>query len=254
MTCRRRRSLKFDPAGVDPETAALSVGSRWELGEVPIGHMVHLLEAHGVRVFSLAGECREIDAFSFWRDGTPFVCLNMMKTAEHAIFDAAHELGHLVMHRGHSTPRGREEEQEANSFASSFLMPRSDVLSVAPRFPGLKDIVRAKARWRVSAAALSYRLHKLGIISDWHYRELCIELSRAGRHREPNPITRERSQLLEKAFAVMRAEGVKRSDVAADLHLHQRDLNAMVFGLVVSSIDGAGKGASNVGAATLRLL
>lgn len=106
---------ELDPSVVDAEAAALLVRAKWGLGIKPVSNMVHLLEAHGVRVFSLAEDSREVDAFSFWHRGTPFVCLNTMKTPEHGVFDCAHELGHLVMHRGHSTPRGREEEQEAHS-------------------------------------------------------------------------------------------------------------------------------------------
>lgn len=245
----------IDPTITDPEAAALVTRSHWRLGAAPIPNMIHLLEAHGIRVFSLAEECHEVDAFSFWSGEVPFVCLNTMKTAEHSVFDAAHELGHLILHRGHGTPRGRQEEQEANAFAASFLMPRSDVLAAAPRFPGIADISQAKIRWRVSAAALSYRMHKLGMLTDWHYRELCIELGRIRRrNREPNPIQRERSQLLQKAFSGLRAEGVKRGDVAAALYLHQPDLDALVFGLVMSSLDGGGKKTATKEPVVLRLI
>ena len=231
---------EVDLAITDPESAAMLTRSYWGLGTAPIPNMIHLVEAHGVRVFSLAEECHEVDAFSFWSEGVPIVCLNTMKTAEHSVFDVAHELGHLVLHRGHGSPRGREEEQEANAFASSFLMPRSDVLAVAPRFPGLADLDEAKSRWRVSTAALNYRMHKMELLSDWHYRELCIELARRGRAREVNPIQRESSQLLQKAFAALRAEGVRRSDIASALSLYPTDLDSLVFGLVMSALDGGG--------------
>lgn len=39
----------------DPETAAEMVRTRWELGNAPAPNMVHLLEAHGVRVFPPTG-------------------------------------------------------------------------------------------------------------------------------------------------------------------------------------------------------
>ena len=55
--------------------------------------MLHVLEAKGVRVFSLAENTRNVDAFSSWREERPFVFLNMQKTAERSRFDAAHELG-----------------------------------------------------------------------------------------------------------------------------------------------------------------
>jgi len=40
--------------GVEPETAAEMLRQKWSLGQRPIKNMIHLVEAHGVRVFSLA--------------------------------------------------------------------------------------------------------------------------------------------------------------------------------------------------------
>jgi Zn-dependent peptidase ImmA (M78 family) len=59
---------------------------------------------------------------SIWRSETPYVFLNTMKPSEHSWHDAAHELGHLVMHK-HGGPRGRAAEEQANHFAAALLMP-----------------------------------------------------------------------------------------------------------------------------------
>ena len=59
--------------GVDPEVAAMSVRAEWGAGERPIGNMIHLLEAQGVRFFCLVEECAAVDAFSFWSGETPYV-------------------------------------------------------------------------------------------------------------------------------------------------------------------------------------
>ncbi len=231
-----------DPAVRDAEAAAELIRVQWGLGLSPLPNLIHMMELHGVRVFSLAEECREVDAFSFWHhNGTPFVCLNTTKTAERNRFDAAHELGHLVMHRGHDSPRGRQEEAQADAFASALLMPRTDVAAAVPRMPTFADLVRLKKRWNVSVAALNYRLHKIGLTSDWHYRAMCIEISRYGPREEPNPGPREQSQLLDKAFTALRADGITRKLIAAALHVHSDDLDALVFGLVMSSIDGDAK-------------
>lgn len=232
---------ELDRGIIDPESAAEFVRSEWGLGSVPVGNLVHLLEARGVRLFSLADDCREVDAFSFWWRGTPVVSLNARKTAERTRFDAAHELGHLVLHRDGGSPRGRTEEHEANLFASAFLIPEADARQCAPRFPSWGDLVDAKARWRVSVAALNYRMHQLGMLSDWHYRELCIEIARFGREREPNGCSPEHSQVLAKAFQALRSEGVSRSDVARDLFLYPDELEAHVAGLMTVSIDGGGE-------------
>jgi Zn-dependent peptidase ImmA (M78 family)/transcriptional regulator with XRE-family HTH domain len=230
----------LDPGLINPEGAAAYVRAQWGLGDAPISNVLHVLEAHGVRVFALAAECREVDAFSFWREEscTPFIVVGTHKTPERQVFDLAHELGHLVMHRDHRAPRGRIEEREADAFASSFLMPKADVAAVAPRFPNLEDLIEAKTRWRVSVAALNYRLHHLGMISDWHYRSLCIEIAKLGRDREPNSIPREQSQVLTKALASLRSEGIWRGDIARDLRLPPSEIESMLSGLVMSAMEG----------------
>src|ERR1700742_2303507 len=142
--------------------------------------MIKLLESKGVRVFSLAENTKTVDAFSSWRNEIPYIFLNTFKSAERSRMDAAHELGHLVLHK-HGGPRqGRDAEAEANSFASSFLMPQADVRSRLPFVAKLDDLVVAKKRWGVSVAALAYRLHKLGVLSAWQYRTFCIQINQRG--------------------------------------------------------------------------
>ncbi len=52
--------------GFEPEGAAQALRAEWGLGERPITNTVHLLEVHGVRVFSLPVESKKVDAFSLW--------------------------------------------------------------------------------------------------------------------------------------------------------------------------------------------
>jgi Zn-dependent peptidase ImmA (M78 family)/DNA-binding XRE family transcriptional regulator len=229
--------------GLSPEAAADAIRADWQLGVRPIRNMVHLLEQHGVRVFSLAEQCREVDAFSLWRDGKPFVFLNTMKSAERSRFDAAHELGHLALHR-HGGPncRGREAEREADMFASAFLMPRASVLAVAPRFPSLQRLIELKKQWSVSVSALAHRLHAIELLTEWHYRTLMVEISALGyRSVEPNPGGRETSQVLNKVFAALRNNGVTRTSLASELGVQPRDLDALVFGLSFVALPGARK-------------
>lgn len=225
-----------------PESAADALRSHWQRGERPIRNMVHLLEMKGVRVFSLPEESRDVDAFSLWHDGKPFIFLNTMKSGERGRFDAAHELGHLVLHR-HGAPQGREAEHEADGFASAFLMPRGAVLAAAPAYIDVDRLIRLKANWDVSVAALAHRLHGVGVLSDWVYRNLCIEIAQRGyRTKEPNGIERETSQLLDKVLRSLRDDGVSRSSIAAALHLPTSEVEGLVFGLVMSAIEGGGDG------------
>lgn len=224
----------------DPETAAISLRHEWGLGEKAIRNMIHLLESKGVRVFSME-ESTDVDAFSLWRDAIPFVFLNTQKSAEHSRFDAAHELGHLVLHR-EAGVHGKQAEREANQFASAFLMPRSGVLGCAPVFPSLRALIDLKKQWIVSVSALAYRLHSLNVISDWHYRTLCIEISQRGyRTSEPEEVAPEMSLILGKVFQILRSEGITKGDVARDINFGAEDLDKVVFGLVVTSLAGGGQ-------------
>jgi len=225
-----------------PERAAEYVRARWGIGEMhPAPNMVHLLEAHGVRVFSLPPEYSDVDAFSMWRRGTPFVFLNMLKSGERGRFDAAHELGHLVLHGGHdNSDWSRDCEREANLFASTFLMPRASIRSKMPSNPTTDQILRAKKHWRVAAVALAYRLSDLSMLSEWSYRRILIELGQMGyRTGEPSGIQRETSQLLEKVFKGLRSQGHSPQLLAKELHTTTAELTKYVFGLVMAAVDQA---------------
>lgn len=231
----------------DPEAAAEAVREEWGLGQKRAPNLVHLLEKHGVRVYSLAEDCKEVDAFSFWRDGAPYVFLNTMKTGQHSRMDAAHELGHLVLHAW-GGPRGRKAEDEAKAFGSAFLMPRRSMLAEAPRPGNVRQIIAAKQKWDVSAMALAYRMAKVGILSDWQARAVYSQLGQLGyRSGEPDglPMTRETSQVLAKVFDALRAEGISRATVARDLSISLNELNAAIFGLVLTSLSGSGDPASH---------
>jgi Zn-dependent peptidase ImmA (M78 family)/DNA-binding XRE family transcriptional regulator len=216
-----------------PEMAAISLRQYWGLGERPIKNMVHLLEAKGVRVFSLVEDALEVDAFSTWHEGKPFCFLNTVKSSERSRFDAAHELGHLILHK-HAAPSGQKAEKDADAFASSFLMPSSTILAACPKVPTLSNLIKLKQNWIVSVAALAYRLHSVKMLSDWNYRLLCIEIAQKGyRRKEPESSTRETSQIFEKVFQALRKEGITKSSVAKELKIGIDELERLVFGLAI---------------------
>lgn len=231
-----------DLRGMKPEAAADALRAEWGLGLLAIGNLTNLLELHGVRLYSLAGESgaigtREVDAFSFWWGDSPFIFLNPHKTSERSRFDAAHELGHLVLHR-HGAPSGRPAEAEANSFASAFLMPKPQVIARAPRLATAAAVIEAKQHWGVSAMALTYRMNELGLLKDWHYRKLCIEFRSRFGSTEPNEMPRETSQLLGKVLAALRDDGFSRSIIARGMNLQVRDLETLFYGLVLTVVQG----------------
>lgn len=222
--------LDLDSAN-DPSAAARSLRQYWSIGERPIGNMVKLLETKGVRVFSLAENTKNVDAFSCWRNGEPYVFLNTFKTTERSRFDAAHELGHLVLHKHGGPKQGRSAEHEAHLFAASFLMPQDDVLATIPYVAGLDGIVRSKARWGVSAAALAYRLHKLNVLTDWQHRTFCIQINRRYGSNEPNGLPPERSTVWQMVLTELWKEGVTKARIALELGIPPDELENLLFGL-----------------------
>lgn len=211
---------------VDPATAALFIRSAWALGDGPLPNLIHLMEAHGVRVFSLTDDCAALDAFSFWYDGAPFVFLTHHKSPERGRWDGAHELGHLVLHQG--APKGRETEAEADAFAAEFLMPERALEDSAP-FPSLGDVRREKLIWRVSAVSYIRRLHQLGLVTERQYKSLVIEASQAGYRRREGDIDHETSQLATKVLAMLREDGVTVTNIAADLAVATGEVRGLMF-------------------------
>ncbi|MBF6328748.1 XRE family transcriptional regulator [Nocardia transvalensis] len=230
----------------DPELAADTLRARWDLGTGPIKQLLPVMELHGVRVMSIASDFRDVDAFSFYHRGTPFVFLDTSKTAERLRFDAAHELGHLCLHGEHAVPHGREAETAANQFAAALLMPRRDVLALGLHNPSVREIIRAKSRWRVSATALAGRLHSLGLMTDWTYRSALVELSKRGfRSAEPgSKLAHESSQVMGKVLAALRGQGFTIRKIAAEFGLPSDGLTEYLFGLTITQHAGDGAGAS----------
>ena len=229
-------------SGHDPEAAAEVTRARWGLGERPVGNVLHLLESRGARIYSLTSENAELDAYSLYWHGRPFIFLATGKSGERGRFDAAHELGHLVLHGEHQVPSRPAAEAGANRFAAAFLMPRASVLARDLRDATAERIVEAKRTWKVSAMALAHRLHELDLLSEWGYRTACAELARLGyRSSEPQGIERESSQLLAKVFRAVRDGGETPATIASAIGISTSELQSHVFGLTLTAIPGDGQ-------------
>lgn len=239
-----------DLRGSAPEVAASVVRSHWGLGDQPAPNLVHLLEASGVFVFSLPDDSSALDALSFWHGTRPVVFLTQHKSAERSRWDTAHELGHLVLHVG-TTPQGRSHEDEADQFASAFLLPEAGVAASAPRMPSLPEVIEQKIHWRVSALAYVRRLHHLGLLTDWQYRSLVIECSQAGYRRTEGDIERERTQLWDHVLALLACDGERLPQLAERFALESDELASLLFRLAVVEGEGESRGRSS---ADLRLL
>jgi len=219
-----------DFEGEAPESAAAMTRSYWRLGHGPIANAVHLLEAKGVHVYWGQDHSPAVDAVSLWRDSRPFVLLNLRTNAgERARFDAAHELGHLILHRHRDGLSLSEIESEADRFASALLLPESQFRVECPRQPTLADLLRLKERWKTSIQAMVRRCRDIGIFSEWQYQSAFRDVSARGwRKDEPGRLDREESALQNGVFERMYARGIYSDEFARTLNIPVQLLGELV--------------------------
>ena len=213
------------------EVLAKEVRDHWGLGSGPISNIVWLIENNGVLVSYIPSDCESVDAFSGSRQSAeqarPFIFLTDVKGATaRSRFDAAHELGHLVMHVD-AQPGNPELEQQANQFAGAFLMPRESFVREAPKRLNWPLIWELKRRWRTSARAILYRAHDLGVLSDASYRRGFVQLNQRHKGGEPFEPERERPVLLAGALDAT-CEEVDPGNIAAELGIRPRQLADLV--------------------------
>lgn len=166
------------------EDIAQAVREHWQLPAGPVAHVVRSLEANGVIVARLDSGSSRLDAFSRWFGDQALVLLWAEKGDKaRSRFDAAHELGHLVMHSD-PDPLDRDQERQANMFASAFLMPAGEIRAYlptkAPRPTSWDEVLEHRRHWGVSAKALLFRARELGALSDAAYRRSMIAYNQAG--------------------------------------------------------------------------
>ncbi len=211
----------------------------WQLGDGPIADLLLTLENNGVVVSSSNFDVETLDAFSQWcsEDSTPYVVLGSgRQSAARMRFNAAHELGHLVLHRNVdrkqlNAPAGYSlAERQAHYFASAFLLPslRFTEEVWAPTLEGFKSL---KPYWRVSIGTMISRCENLGILNPEQGRRLWIYMNRKGwRKAEPldDQLECERPRLLRRSFQMLVEEGIKtRDQIVYDLRLTPSDMEEM---------------------------
>jgi Zn-dependent peptidase ImmA (M78 family) len=212
----------------DIEKAATDVRRAWNLGVGPIPNVTRLLELHGVVVVQIPDGCNEVDAFSTWSDDRPLIFLTMTKgSTSRTRFDAAHELGHLVMHADVS-PGNAELERQANRFASAFLLPSEPFIDECPRRLNWDQFYELKARWRVSLQALIKRAFDLRILSEASYRRAFVHLNKTGeRQHERGEPPEEPATLLAKSVAELQPDFTV-GDIARHIGLGEREVMTLL--------------------------
>lgn len=205
------------------ESLAAEIRQHWNLVKIPIRNVIKLLEANGIIVGQDAFDAEALDGFSEWApdDGTPYVIINTDKqSAARERLNAAHELGHLILHR-HIKPELFTQKQEhkliedqAFLFAEAFLIPAE---KFAEEFydVSLDPLIAMKRKWKVAIGMMIKRAENLDLISREQARELFVKRTRNGwQIKEPldDELEMERPVLLAKAIDLLLKEDVVSRD------------------------------------------
>lgn len=169
---RNYEDLTFE----DIEELVLAIRKNWGLNDDPIGDLIGLLENRGVIVtqFSTSNFCafKGIDAFSCWKDGTPYILYHStQKSAVRTRFSILHELGHLIMHSSISEDDSAKKQivdladMQADRFAAAFLLPATsfpkDIHSTS-----LASLKVIKQKWGAAMSAIIKRCETLKLLTE----------------------------------------------------------------------------------------
>jgi Zn-dependent peptidase ImmA (M78 family)/transcriptional regulator with XRE-family HTH domain len=215
----------------DIEDAANRVRQSWGLGLGPIENVTQLFETNGIVVFRLLAECKRIDAFSLWHNERPLVFLNSEKeSSSRNRFDAAHELGHLVLHADY-LPGDACQEAAAHYFAGAFLLPRESFIHECPRRLRWDQFLELKGRWGVSLAALVRRAKNLQLISQDTFRRAMVQIGKRGwRKCEPAEPPVEQPSLIRTAFSLISGHSLSVSSISENLGLPESETINLIYG------------------------
>lgn len=211
----------------DIDSIADQVRDEWGLDENPIDDVIRTIEIHGC-VTARLSLADTVDAFSWPGNGRPIVILGVEKENRiRSRFDAAHELGHLVMHRDSPRPADPRLERQAHRFANAFLLPASRLEDEWPKGGRVdwRALLELKRTWNISLQALLYRARQTALISETTYASATRYLKHAGwKITEPGDEgPPERPRLLDHAVRVLDDAGFDLDDLAAEARL-PRDL------------------------------
>ncbi|HHM7088326.1 XRE family transcriptional regulator [Pseudomonas aeruginosa] len=159
--------------GADIEHAADECRELWSLGRRAIPDLAMAVEGAGVILIREETGVSTIEGLSAWSQALnrPIVLLASDKqNGFRSRFDLAHELGHLILHKGidRSTDPVRHKlmEDQAHRFAGAFLLPAESFALDVKSPVTLDSLLLLKQRWGVSVAAMVMRLRALDIIDD----------------------------------------------------------------------------------------
>ena len=200
-----KNSISIEKRAFDFEIMAKLIRRQWKLGNGPIENFTFELEKRGVIIAKLDLD-DDIDGFSYWSNGRPFMFVNENNNYFRLRMSMAHELCHLFFHDAEDIEHDlKRVETEAKNFAGALLLQeRSFVEDVGA--VTLQDLLYLKPKWRVSVQGMLKRCEQLGLINDDRLLSLNKQISiKRWRKVEPydNMYEPEKPILLKQAISLL---------------------------------------------------
>lgn len=217
------------------ESIALRCREYWGFRTTPIENMSTLLENNGVLISYGELNSERLDAFSNESeyDSSYHIFLGTDKrSALRSRYDAAHELGHLILHShisssSFSRTHGLVEHQ-AHRFAGAFLMPlqsfKKDVWMTS-----IEALKMLRDRWKVSVGAMIHRCEDIGLFGEADTSRLWNRYKRNWKDIEDDNFEFETPQLVKRSIDTLVNAGVRtKGQVLHDLPFMQRDIENLL--------------------------
>lgn len=191
--------LDVEDVGSAKEIANV-VREKWRVPRGPIKNLTELIEDNGIIIVHVDIETAKFSGVTISTDNNSHIIfINGNMSGDRMRFTLAHELGHIIMH---SNSFSELIEDEANQFASEFLMPSEDIKNQFFKL-NLEKLANLKRFWKVSMQALLKRAEHLGKITERYSRYLWMQMGKFGyRTTEPIEIEREKPTLLQEIIRV----------------------------------------------------
>ena len=187
----------------------------------PISDLMNMLENLGIIIIQIKNPNNRFDDFdglSEMVNNIPvIVLLDGIRDGARQRFTIAHELGHLVLNISNEE---LDQEKLCSRFASALLMPKEAVINefgISRRNINFFELTAFKNEFKVSYAAIIYRLKDLNIISEYLYKKLNIFISQRIGKNDPKPIQPEISYQFKRIVCKLEANEIISLNKACEL-------------------------------------
>lgn len=182
----------------------------------PIPDLINILENLGIIIIQIENKnnlFNDFDGLSEIINNIPtIIILDNIQDGARQRFTIAHELGHLLLNTN--------DEKLCNRFASALLMPKEAVINEFGETRNnisFFELTAFKNEYKVSYAAIIYRLKDLNIISEYLYKKLSIIINQKIGTKDPNPIKPEISYQYKKLIYKLESNEIISLNKACEL-------------------------------------